>query len=92
MASTFSTRMMEALLPLPTHPSTLTPLTAPTPQTQQRPLPISAGLGIKAGGGDGVHLVDKDDGGRVLLGQPEHVPHHAGALQTHGSSECVKKQ
>ena len=26
------------------------------------------------------HLVDEDDGGLVLLGQPEHIAHHAGAL------------
>ena len=26
------------------------------------------------------HLVDEDDGGLVLLGQPEHVAHHAGPL------------
>lgn len=31
-------------------------------------------------GGDGVDLVDEDDAGRVFLGQPEHVAHHARPL------------
>lgn len=44
------------------------------------PLTYRAGLGIKALGGDGVDLVDKDDGGRVLTRQSKDVPDHARAF------------
>ena len=34
---------------------------------------IGAGLSVETFGGDGVDLVDEDDGRAVLLGQAEHV-------------------
>lgn len=43
-------------------------------------LAIGTGLRVKTLGGDGVNLVDKNDGRRVLAGHPEHVAHHARAL------------
>ena len=45
-------------------------------QLEQNPLDLSVGtcLCVKSLRGDGVDLVDEDDGRRVLLGQPEHVP------------------
>ena len=43
-------------------------------------LAVGARVRVEAGGGDGVNLVDEDDGGRVFLGEPEHVPHHPRAL------------
>ena len=39
-------------------------------------LPIGARLRIEPLGSDRVHLVNKDDGGRVLPRQPKDVPHH----------------
>lgn len=47
-------------------------------------------------GCDGIYLVNEDDGGGVLLGEPEHVPHHAGPLAqvfldklgSHHTDEC----
>lgn len=48
--------------------------------------PVSAGLGIEAGGGYGIDLVNEDDGGRILLGQPEDIPHHPWAL--HMAQRC----
>lgn len=41
---------------------------------------LHTGLSVEALGGDGVDLVDKDDGGGIFAGQPEHVADHAGAL------------
>ena len=45
-------------------------------QLEQNPLDLSIGtsLCVKSLRGDGVDLVDEDDGRRVLLGQAEHVP------------------
>ena len=45
-------------------------------QLEQNPLDLSVGtsLSVKSLRGDGVDLVDEDDGRRVLLGQAEHVP------------------
>ena len=45
-------------------------------QLEKNPLDLSVGtsLCVKSLRGDGVDLVDEDDGRRVLLGQPEHVP------------------
>ena len=43
-------------------------------------LPVGAGLGVESLGGDRVDLIDEDDGGGVLLGQAEDIPHHAGPL------------
>ncbi len=43
-------------------------------------LAVGAGLGVEPLRGDGVDLVDEDDGGRVLLGEAEDVAHHARAL------------
>ena len=42
--------------------------------------PVGARLRVKACGGNGVHLVHKNDGGGVLLGQAEDVTHHARPL------------
>ena len=42
--------------------------------------PVSSSLGIKASGCNGIHLINEDDGRRILLGQPEHIPDHSGAL------------
>ena len=44
-------------------------------QLQQDPLhlPVGARLRVEPLGGDGVDLVDEDDGGGVLLGEAQHV-------------------
>lgn len=41
---------------------------------------VTAGLGVEALGGDGINLVDEDDGRSVLLGQSEDVSYHPRAL------------
>lgn len=43
-------------------------------------LSVGARLSVESLRGDGVDLVDEDDGGRVLLGEAEDVAHHARAL------------
>ena len=40
-------------------------------------LAVGARLRVEARGGNGVHLVHEDDGGRVLAREAEHVAHHA---------------
>lgn len=45
--------------------------------------PVSAGLSIKAGRGNRIHLVDENYSRLILLGQPKHVTHHPRTLPQH---------
>lgn len=51
-----------------------------TTRRSGRAVTRTSGLSIETLGGDGVNLIDEDDGGGVFLGQPEDVTHHPRTL------------